>query len=64
LPYLADLEKSGIPTVIINYDEETGKVEHDARIFGVPALRHIVASRNSPGGITEATGWNRSFSKP
>jgi len=54
LPYLADLEKSGIPTVIINYDEETGKVEHDARIFGVPALRHIVASRNSPGGITEA----------
>jgi len=54
LPYLADLEKSGIPTVIINYDEETGKVEHDSVVFGIPKLRHIVASRNSPGGVEEA----------
>jgi hypothetical protein len=54
LPYLADLEKSGIPTVLINYQEETEKVKHDRVFFGVPELRHIEADRKSPGGVTEA----------
>jgi len=54
LPYLAGLEKEGIPTVLINFGEETGKVEHDSTLYGVPKLRHIVASRNSVGGVTEA----------
>ncbi len=54
MPYLVDLEKSGIPTVIINYEEETGKVVHDSTVFGLPKLRYIEASRNSPGGVTEA----------
>jgi len=54
LPYLADLEKSGIPTVIINYEEETGKVEHDSLVFGIPSLRYVEASRSSPGGVSEA----------
>ncbi len=54
MPYLASLEKEGIPTVLINFGEETGKVEHDSTLHGIPKLRHIVASRNSPGGITEA----------
>ena len=54
MPYLADLEKSGIPTVIINYAEETGKVKHDRTLFGFPELRYVEADRKSPGGVTEA----------
>jgi len=54
LPYLASLEKEGIPTVLINFGEETGKVEHDRTLYGIPKLRHIVASRNSLGGVSEA----------
>jgi hypothetical protein len=54
LPYLASLEQQGIPTVLINFGEETGKVEHDRTLYGVPKLRHVVASRKSPGGASEA----------
>jgi hypothetical protein len=54
LPYLSDLEVAGIPTVLIVFNEETEKVKHDAQIFGVPTLRFVVASRNSPGGVSEA----------
>ena len=51
---MADLEKSGIPTVLINFDEETGKVMHDRVLFGIPHLRFVVADRKSPGGVEEA----------
>ncbi|MBN2075843.1 MAG: hypothetical protein JW762_09860 [Dehalococcoidales bacterium] len=54
MPYIASLEKQGIPTVFINFGEETGKVEHDSTLHGVPKIRHIVASRNSVGGVSEA----------
>jgi hypothetical protein len=54
LPYLSDLEKAGIPTVLITYNEETEKVKHDSVIFGLPKLRFVVASRNSLGGVSEA----------
>ena len=54
MPYLSDLEKSGIPTVLVVFNEETEKLKHDSRIFGVPGLRFVVASRNSPGGVDEA----------
>ena len=54
MPYLADLEQSGIPTVLIVFNEETEKVKHDSVVVGVPNLRYIVASRNSLGGISEA----------
>jgi len=49
LPYLAELEKSGIPTVLIDLTEETEKVRHDALLYGVPGLRLIEASRTLPG---------------
>jgi hypothetical protein len=49
LPYLADLEQNGIPTVLLGYTEETCKVRHDAVLFGIPELRYVEASRNSPG---------------
>ena len=54
MPYLSDLEQSGIPTVLIVFNEETEKVKHDAVIYGVPKQRFVVASRNSVGGISEA----------
>jgi len=54
LPYLSSLEQQGIPTVLINYGEETGKVQHDRTLYGIPHLRHVVASRKSPGGASEA----------
>ena len=49
MPYLADLEKSGIPTVLIDLVEETSKVRHDATVYGVPELRVVEASRTMPG---------------
>jgi hypothetical protein len=49
LPYLAELEKDGIPTVLIDLAEETTKVRHDATVYGVPELRVIEASRTLPG---------------
>ena len=49
MPYLADLEKSGIPTVLIDLTEETEKVRHDATLYGIPELRIIEASRRLPG---------------
>jgi hypothetical protein len=54
LPYLSDLEQSGIPTVMIVFNEETEKLKHDAVIHGIPKLRYVVASRNSVGGVSEA----------
>ncbi|MFC2014804.1 hypothetical protein ACFLUP_02295 [Chloroflexota bacterium] len=54
MPYLAELEKAGIPTVLMNYTEETKKVKHDAVLYGIPKLRCVEASRNSPGGVDEA----------
>ena len=54
MPYLASLEKEGIPTVLINFGEEEGKVVHDSTLHGIPKLRHLIASRNSLGGVTEA----------
>jgi hypothetical protein len=54
LPYLASLEKEGIPTILVNFNEEEGKVVHDSTLHGIPKLRHLIASRNSVGGVTEA----------
>lgn len=49
MPYLADLETSGIPTVLIDLAEENEKVKHDALIYGIPELRFVSASRRLPG---------------
>ncbi|MEK7353639.1 MAG: hypothetical protein AABZ77_03925 [Chloroflexota bacterium] len=54
MPYLADLEQSGIPTVIMNYTEETVAMKNHMPLYGVPELRYVEASRNSPGGVEEA----------
>jgi hypothetical protein len=49
LPYLAELEEDGIPTVLIDLSEESGKVRHDAVVYGVPGLRFVEAHRTMPG---------------
>ncbi|HEY4711819.1 MAG TPA: hypothetical protein VIH69_03960, partial [Dehalococcoidia bacterium] len=54
MPYLADLEKSGIPTVIMNYTEETEAMKNHRVLYGVPEMRYVEASRNSLGGVEEA----------
>ncbi len=54
MPYLADLEQSGIPTVLLSYTEEREKIKHDATLYGVPKLRYIEADRSSLGGVAEA----------
>jgi len=54
LPYLADLEQSGIPTVLLSYTEEREKIKHDSTLYGVPKMRYIEASRSSLGGVDEA----------
>ena len=54
MPFLASFEKAGIPTVLLGYTEETGKVRHDAVLNGLPELRYVEASRSSLGGVSEA----------
>ena len=54
MPYLAELEKEGIPTVLLGYTEETGMVRSEAVLHGMPQIRYVEASRNSLGGVTEA----------
>jgi len=54
LPYLADLEQSGIPTVLLHYHEQKGKVLNDLKLYGIPHLRTVEADRKSPGGVEEA----------
>ncbi|MEE8413477.1 MAG: hypothetical protein V3R96_02895 [Dehalococcoidales bacterium] len=49
MPYLAELEKAGIPTVLIDLSEETEKIRHDAFIYGVPQQRLVEAARITPG---------------
>jgi hypothetical protein len=45
LPYLAKLEKAGIPTVLLDFEDQDGKVEYEALSNGVPKLRYLHTSR-------------------
>jgi hypothetical protein len=49
LPYLAKLEKAGIPATYIVLDEEIPKVCHDAALHGIPTVRYITGSRLQAG---------------
>ncbi len=49
LPYLAYLEKSGIPTVLIDLADQVNMVEEWALAQGVPKIRYVHASRTLPG---------------
>jgi len=49
LPYVAKLEKAGIPTVVVDYEDQLELVKETALIHGVPNIRFIHASRLVPG---------------
>ena len=49
MPYLAKLEKAGIPTVVVDFADQTNMVEQEALVNGVPRIRYIHASRTLPG---------------
>ena len=51
MPYLAELEQEGVPTILIDLTEETEKVKHDALVYGVPGLRYVEASRTMAGPL-------------
>jgi hypothetical protein len=49
LPYLAQLEKEGIPTVLVDLEDQHNMVEEEALASGVPKIRYLPASRTLPG---------------
>jgi hypothetical protein len=49
LPYIAELERSGIPTVTIDFEDQDNMIQEEALAQGVPNVRYIHASRTLPG---------------
>ena len=49
MPYLAVLEKAGIPTILIDFDDQDEFVKQEALTIGVPQLRYMHASRTLRG---------------
>jgi hypothetical protein len=49
LPYIAKLEKAGIPTMLIDLEDQHEMVMEEALRNGVPNVRFIPASRTLPG---------------
>ena len=49
MPYLAKLEKAGIPTVVIDFADQTEMVKQTALTSGVPQIRYVHASRTLSG---------------
>jgi hypothetical protein len=49
LPYLAKLEKAGIPTVIVDFEDQANMVKEESLGSGVPHIRSLHASRTLPG---------------
>jgi hypothetical protein len=49
LPYVARLEKKGVPTVVIDFEDQDNMVKQEALVNGVPNVRIIHASRTLPG---------------
>jgi len=67
LPYIAELEKAGIATVLIDYEDQHNMVMQEALINGVPNARFLPASRTLPGPADVDT-WieslNEALTKP
>ncbi len=49
MPYIAELEKAGIPTILIDLEDQHNMVEQEALSNGVPNVRYLPASRTLPG---------------
>jgi len=51
LPYIADLERAGIPTVTIDFEDQHNMVRQEALAQGVPNVRFLPASRTLAGEV-------------
>ncbi len=49
MPYIAELEKSGTPTVVIDFEDQDNMLRSEALARGIPNVRFIHASRTLPG---------------
>ena len=49
MPYIADLEKAGIPTVLVDFEDQESMVKQEALVNGMPHVRYVHASRTIPG---------------
>ena len=49
MPYIADLEKTGIPTVLVDLEDQESMVKQEALVNGVPNVRYVHASRTMSG---------------
>ena len=49
LPYVAELEKAGTPTVVIDFEDQDNMLRQEALARGIPNVRFIHASRTLPG---------------
>ncbi|MFC1954384.1 hypothetical protein ACFLVZ_00980 [Chloroflexota bacterium] len=49
MPYIAKLEKAGIPTVLIDLEDQRHMVNEWAQMMGVPNIRYLHAGRMLPG---------------
>ncbi len=49
MPYIAELEKRGIPTVLVDLEDQHENVKQEALANGVPNVRYLAASRTLPG---------------
>jgi hypothetical protein len=56
LPYLATLEKAGIPTVLVDLADQDNMVQEEALVNGVPHIRYLHASRTL-GGPEDVEQW-------
>jgi hypothetical protein len=48
LPYIAELEKAGIPTILVDLEDQHEMVKQEALANGVPNVRFMPASRTLP----------------
>ncbi len=49
LPYIAVLEKAGIPTVTLDFEDQDNMMNQESLAQGVPNIRYLHASRTVPG---------------
>jgi len=49
LPYITRIEKAGIPTVVVDLEDQHNMIEQVSLQYGVPKLRYLAASRTLHG---------------
>ena len=49
MPYIAKLEKAGVPTVIVDFEDQLNMIRHTGLEYGVPNARVVHSSRTIPG---------------